>query len=143
MSLETVLLIIIGAIVVGGALVIVRNQVRPKRRDRRYLRDIEGNMISTGGAKMSATLELSGDALHTSPPAQLPAAKHVISYEFHTPTRVALVAADGEEITLLISQGAGVKDFYVEQAGTYRWRVEPNAAGNPWRVSVYPVGRRR
>ncbi|MDZ4770965.1 MAG: hypothetical protein SGJ24_17705 [Chloroflexota bacterium] len=143
MSLETLIVIAIAALLLLSGLSFAIVTSRPRKRDRRYVRDAGGNVVSIGGQRMGDATELRGDNVHTSPSAQLDAGKYVLSYELDVPTRVVLIAeSDGEEETILISFGAGVKEFAVMLDGAYHWRIEPNVSNRPWRIVYHAVRRR-
>jgi hypothetical protein len=138
-------------LVVGGVLLISAIAVigfvlysnRPRRRHRRFVRDGTGNIVALGRDRVGAPIPLQGKGTFSSTPAQLQAGKYVLSYELDTATRVALIAqADGDEETVLISAGAGLKEFAVDAAGAYLWRVEPNIEDSSWRINYRQVQRR-
>lgn len=143
------LLILIGFIVVVLVVVVIlgiilaRNS-RPRRRtQRRYQRAETGELIGIGGTRIGEPVTLEGKGSYSGGSAQLQTGYYVISYELDTPTRVALIAEqDGDEETLLMSSGVGVKEFTVEAPGRYLWRVEPNIQSSKWRLVYRPVQRR-
>ncbi|MCK6581174.1 MAG: hypothetical protein L6Q98_24045 [Anaerolineae bacterium] len=146
MSIEG--LIVLAAAALGGfaliAFVVYAN--RPRRRHRRFIRDSEGNVTALGTSRVGEPTSLEGVGSSSSPPALFEAGSYVLSYELFAPTRVSLVAraneVDEREETILLSTGVGLKEFAVENAGQYRWRVEPNTGDGRWKLTVRPVIRR-
>lgn len=137
-----IILVLIVVVVLG--VVLVRSN-RPKRRTRRrYQRSQSGGLIGVDGTEVGAdSVTLTGTGSYSGSPAQLQTGYYVISYELDTPTRVAIIAErDGDEETLLMSSGAGVKEFTVEEAGRYLWRIEPNMQNSKWKLVYRSVQRR-
>lgn len=142
MSLEIILLIVVVVISLAGLIGFIANANRPRRRSRRFLRDESGNIRSLDGRLTGDPIPLEGKGTYTSSPTQLSNGRYVLSYELHAPTRVALIAQqDGDEETILLSDGAGLKEFAVEAPGSYLWHVETNFVDSPWRIIYRPVQR--
>ncbi|MBK8024117.1 MAG: hypothetical protein IPK19_22470 [Chloroflexi bacterium] len=116
---------------------------RPRRRNRRFVRDLNGGIAALGGSRVGEPMQYEGTGKSLCPPTQLPAGNYVLSYELYSPTRIALVTeAGGSEQTILISTAVGIKEFSVASDGAYRWRIEPNAEESQWRMTVRPVLKR-
>lgn len=134
--------IVILVVLLGATLVLARGG-RTRRRNRRFRRDETGEVVALGSTRVGDPTPIEGKGSFTGSPSQLRAGHYVLSYEFHTPTRVALVAQiDGDEETVLMGSGAGLKEIEVAVGGTYLWRVEPNIADSEWRITYRPVVRR-
>lgn len=146
MSIEAIIALAVAALGVFALIAVVLYVNRPRRRHRRFIRDSEGNVTALGTNRVGEPTSLEGVGRYSSPPAQFEARSYVVSYELFAPTRVSLVAQvngrDGHEETILLSTGIGLKEFVVENAGQYRWRVEPNVEGSRWKLTVRPVLKR-
>lgn len=132
----TIILVIVGIII---AVAVLRMAARPRRRDRRYVRNDAGQVMAIGSTAVHDGEEMRGRGAFTGEPTQLQEAKYVLDYELDVASRVAIVAEDGAEIPVLIAFGAGVKEFYVEAPGTYRWTIHPVEPDRPWRLAFHKV----
>lgn len=136
-------------IFIGGAVLVIvlayisRYPKQRRRTSQRYQRTETGELIALGKTYMSEPVTVEGKGSFSGGSAQLQPGYYVISYELDTPTRIALISeSDGDEETLLMSSGVGVKEFSVIAPGRYLWRVEPNVQTSKWRLVYRPVQRR-
>lgn len=100
--------------------------------DRKLLRDDSGKLIAVGERERSAG-RLTGRGSDESPALSLNAGRYRIHYEFDGLTRLALIAASGDD-TLIITSGTGETEFEIGAAGRYRLLIEPGDETAAWTI---------
>ncbi len=108
---------------------------RPRKRNRRLVHNLDGEVVAMGNFATDTPYKLEGEGVLTSNIVELTEGKYVMNYHLDGMTRITLLNEKSlEKKGVIISMGAGVKEFSVHEDAPYRWFIEPNEKDKAWRI---------
>lgn len=108
---------------------------RPRKRNRRLVHNENGEVVAMGNFATDTPYKLEGAGILTSNIVELAEGRYVMNYQLDGMTRITLLNEKSlERQGIIISMGAGVKEFTVYEDAPYRWFIEPNEKEKPWRI---------